>query len=130
VKPNRDSKMEPLAPSRRALLLESAIALCASSLAVKVLHSAGQSVLALAHGVVDCICYRKKTVPDVRSMGYRYCDQTICPWTPVCIQRGLAAQWMLRRRGIDARLHLRTGRPTIRKRCELTCGWMLAARLS
>ena len=29
----------------------------------------------------------------------------ILPWSPVCIQRGLAAQWMLRRRGIDARLH-------------------------
>ena len=27
------------------------------------------------------------------------------PWKPVCIQRGLAMQWMLRRRGIDARLH-------------------------
>jgi len=27
------------------------------------------------------------------------------PWKPVCIQRGLATQWMLRRRGIDARLH-------------------------
>jgi hypothetical protein len=27
------------------------------------------------------------------------------PWNPVCFQRGLAAQWMLRRRGVDARLH-------------------------
>jgi hypothetical protein len=27
------------------------------------------------------------------------------PWTTVCIQQGLAAQWMLRRRGVDARLY-------------------------
>jgi hypothetical protein len=27
------------------------------------------------------------------------------PWNPVCIQRALAMQWMLRRRGIDASLH-------------------------
>ncbi|MEO8548089.1 MAG: lasso peptide biosynthesis B2 protein [Sphingomicrobium sp.] len=27
------------------------------------------------------------------------------PWRAVCIQKGLAAQWMLRRRGVDAVLH-------------------------
>ena len=27
------------------------------------------------------------------------------PWRAMCIQKGLALQWMLRRRGIDARLH-------------------------
>jgi hypothetical protein len=27
------------------------------------------------------------------------------PWRAMCIQQGLALQWMLRRRGIDARLH-------------------------
>ncbi len=27
------------------------------------------------------------------------------PWRTVCIHRGLAAQWMLRRRGLDSRFH-------------------------
>ena len=27
------------------------------------------------------------------------------PWRAVCLQQGLALQWMLRRRGIDALLH-------------------------
>jgi len=27
------------------------------------------------------------------------------PWRAVCFQKGLAAQWMLRRRGVDAVLH-------------------------
>ena len=27
------------------------------------------------------------------------------PWRAMCIQEGLALQWMLRRRGVDARLH-------------------------
>lgn len=31
------------------------------------------------------------------------------PWRAVCFQQGLALQWMLRRRGIDARLHYGVG---------------------
>jgi len=30
---------------------------------------------------------------------------TAVPWRAVCLQKGLALQWMLRRRGIDALLH-------------------------
>ena len=33
----------------------------------------------------------------------------IAPWQAVCIQKGIALQWMLRRRGIDARLHYGIG---------------------
>ena len=32
------------------------------------------------------------------------------PWRAVCFQQGLALQWMLRRRGIDARLHYGVGK--------------------
>ena len=32
------------------------------------------------------------------------------PWRTVCLQKGLALQWMLRRRGIDARLHYGVGK--------------------
>jgi hypothetical protein len=31
------------------------------------------------------------------------------PWRAVCFQQGLALQWMLRRRGFDARLHYGVG---------------------
>ena len=31
------------------------------------------------------------------------------PWRALCFQQGLALQWMLRRRGIDARLHYGIG---------------------
>ena len=31
------------------------------------------------------------------------------PWRAVCFQQGLALQWMLRRRGIDAKLHYGVG---------------------
>ncbi len=34
---------------------------------------------------------------------------TRVPWRAVCFQQGLALQWMLRRRGIDARLHYGVG---------------------
>jgi hypothetical protein len=32
------------------------------------------------------------------------------PWRTVCLQKGLALQWMLRRRGADARLHYGIGK--------------------
>jgi hypothetical protein len=32
------------------------------------------------------------------------------PWRTVCLQKGLALQWMLRRRGVDARLHYGIGK--------------------
>jgi transglutaminase superfamily protein len=32
------------------------------------------------------------------------------PWRAVCFQKGIALQWMLRRRGVDARLHYGVGR--------------------
>ena len=31
------------------------------------------------------------------------------PWRTVCFQKGLALHWMLRRRGVDARLHYGIG---------------------
>jgi hypothetical protein len=34
----------------------------------------------------------------------------IVPWRTVCLQKGVALQWMLRRRGVDARLHYGIGK--------------------
>ena len=35
---------------------------------------------------------------------------TWVPWRTVCLQKGLALQWMLRRRGVNARLHYGIGK--------------------
>lgn len=40
-----------------------------------------------------------------RSVGLVNRWSDLLPWRSVCIQRGLALQWLLRSRGIDARLH-------------------------
>ena len=37
----------------------------------------------------------------------------VAPWRAMCIQKGLAVQWMLRRRGVDARLHYGIARDEI-----------------
>ncbi|MCA1653702.1 MAG: lasso peptide biosynthesis B2 protein [Sphingomicrobium sp.] len=34
----------------------------------------------------------------------------VVPWRAVCLQQSLAAQWMLRRRGVDALLHYGVGK--------------------
>lgn len=39
------------------------------------------------------------------------------PWRTVCLQKGLALQWMLRRRGIDARLHYGIGKDDVGALC-------------
>ncbi len=39
------------------------------------------------------------------------------PWRTVCLQKGLALQWMLRRRGVDARLHYGIGKDEIGALC-------------
>lgn len=39
------------------------------------------------------------------------------PWRTVCLRKGLALQWMLRRRGIDARLHYGIGKDDVGALC-------------
>jgi hypothetical protein len=41
----------------------------------------------------------------------------LVPWRTVCLQKGLALQWMLRRRGIDARLHYGIGKDDVGALC-------------
>jgi hypothetical protein len=89
--------------SRKALLLEAAVAVCAASLAVRLMpfkwaiglgsRSTGEP----GSGKPDAILSDVQWSIDSATRHL--------PWNPVCIHRGLAAQWMLRRRGIDARLH-------------------------
>jgi hypothetical protein len=85
------------------LLVEATGAVCVASLAVKLLPfkrairlSSRATVPARSTNAVD-------VMRDVR-WAIDAATRTL-PWNAVCLQRGLAAQWMLRRRGIDARLH-------------------------
>jgi len=103
VKPTAIQRWNGLAPSRRALFIESAAALLAASLAVKVLPfnwaiRLGSRPIGLPH---------PEHSAEVMSNVQWAIDAAArrMPWNAVCIQRGLAAQWMLRRRGIDAHLH-------------------------
>jgi hypothetical protein len=103
VKPTAIERWSRLTPPKRSLLIESAAALCVSSLAVKLLpfplaikmssRPEGSSAADASLQVMSDV----RWAIDAVTRGL--------PWNPVCIQRGLAAQWMLRRRGIDARLH-------------------------
>ena len=85
------------------MLIESAAALCAASLAVKLLPFSWAIRLGSRPTGLPYSNSSTEVISTVRwaiDAGARR-----LPWNIVCIQRGLAAQWMLRRRGIDARLH-------------------------
>ena len=85
------------------MLVEAAAAVCAATLALKFLPF--RWVIRLSS--------KPAREPNAAGPGTTLCDVRWAidaatrhlPWNPVCIQRGLAGQWMLRRRGLDARLH-------------------------
>jgi hypothetical protein len=102
VKPTAIQRWARLERANQVLLVEAAVAVCAASLAVRLLpfkwaiglgsRPTGTSNQPSANVLSDV---RWSVDAATRHL----------PWNPVCIQRGLATQWMLRRRGIDARLH-------------------------
>ena len=103
VKPTAIQRWTRLNRPRRALLVEAMCAVCAASLSVKLLPFRWAIRLGTKPSPRPLPDRRAETLSDVRwaiDAATRH-----LPWNPVCIQRGLAAQWMLRRRGIDARLH-------------------------
>jgi hypothetical protein len=86
---------------RQLLLIEAVAALAAAAAAIAMLPfrkavklgSAGNGDAPKSPDeLVDEVCW------SVRVMASRV------PWRAMCFERGLAAQWMLRRRGYDARL--------------------------
>ena len=85
------------------MLVESAAALCAASVAVKILPFSW----AIRLGARPTGPTYSNRPTEVMSNVRWAIDAAArrLPWNAVCIQRGLATQWMLRRRGIDARLH-------------------------
>jgi len=94
--------------SQWLLIAEAALAVTSASLAIRLLPFArtirlGSRRLA-TRPPVDCnplFCEIRWSVMAVSAR---------LPWKALCFQQGLALQWMLRRRGIDARLHYGIGR--------------------
>ena len=92
---------------RRLLLVEAMAAVVGASLAVRFLpfrHAVRGGARTLAGKQGDDwidICHdaRWSVVAVARHV----------PWRALCFQQGLALQWMLRRRGVDARLHYGIG---------------------
>lgn len=93
--------------SRKLMLAEALAAICAASLAVRFLpferavRLGSRRLAASAHDPVETCRDARWSVTAVAAR---------MPWRAVCFQQGLALQWMLRRRGIDARLHYGVGR--------------------
>jgi hypothetical protein len=88
---------------RQCLLAEALVALAASSVAVRFLpfrrairigsHKLSGSESSNRSEVIRDACWSIEAVAAA------------APWRIVCLQKGIALQWMLRRRSIDARLH-------------------------
>ena len=103
MKPTAIHRWSRLDRSKRALLVEATGAVCVASLAVKLLPFKKAIRLGSRASVSACSTNPVDVLSDVR-WAIDAATRNL-PWNAVCIQRGLAVQWMLRRRGIDARLH-------------------------
>lgn len=86
-------------PARRRLLARAAIAVSAASAAVAMLPF--RKVLGFGSAPLG---RRDGTAPDALVWAVEAAARRL-PWRAMCIEKGLATQRMLRRRGIDARLH-------------------------
>jgi hypothetical protein len=103
VKPTAIHRWSRLDRSKRILLVEAIGAVCVASLAVKLLPFKMAIRLGSRASVPACSTSRADVLSDVR-WAIDAATRNL-PWNAVCIHRGLATQRMLRRRGIDARLH-------------------------
>jgi hypothetical protein len=96
------SRWARLGRRRQALLAEAVLALAASSAAIRL----RAFKRAIRMGSLP-LAGRRAAVGDITD-DIRWAVETAArnvPWRALCIQQGLALQWMLRRRGVDARLH-------------------------
>lgn len=93
-----------LSGSRKRLLAEAVVALGAASVAVRMMPFK-RAVRLGARRLAG------SEAPDLIGDA-RWAVETAAryiPWRAVCFQRGIALQWMLRRRGVDALLHYGVG---------------------
>ena len=103
MKPTAIHRWSRLDRSKRILLVEAIGAVCVASLAVKLLPFKAAIRLGSRASVPACSTSRADVLSGVR-WAIDAATRNL-PWNAVCIHRGLATQRMLRRRGIDARLH-------------------------
>lgn len=101
------SRLRRLASADGLLLAEALGALAVASLAIRLLPFR-RVAAAAARGGAEGAAGDGEAIARVRwavdAWGRRV------PWRAVCFQRGLAAHWMLRRRGIASLLHYGVGR--------------------
>ncbi len=96
-------RFSKLGPRKQLLLAEALLALAAAAAAIRFLPfrravRMGSNALApTAAGARDAILRESRWSVEAAA--------TVAPWRTVCFQKGLALQWMLRRRGIEAVLH-------------------------
>ena len=86
---------------RQALLAEALLAIAAASAAIR-LRAFKRAIR------MGSLPLTGRPAPGDITEDVRWAVETAArnvPWRAMCIQEGLALQWMLRRRGIDARLH-------------------------
>ena len=102
---NALSRFQRLGPERRLLLVEAAATLVAVSAALRLLPFS--KTIRLGAGTVAnnraARCVPGDVVWAIEAAARRL------PWRAVCIDKGIAAQRMLRRRGMDATLHYGIG---------------------
>lgn len=91
--------------SDRLLLGEAVAALAVASLAIAILRFRTIALIAgwIAGEEVPEPEYRRSLARRVR-WAVKACSNRV-PWRAVCFQQGLAAQWMLRRRGVASTLY-------------------------
>jgi hypothetical protein len=95
------SRWARVSPPRRALLVEALLAVAAASASIR-LRAFKRAIR------MGSLPLTERTAAGDVTDDIRWAVETVArnvPWRAMCIQQGLALQWMLRRRGVDARLH-------------------------
>lgn len=103
------SRWVRLGRRRQALLIEALLALAGASAAIRL------RAFERAIRMGSLPLTGRPVVEDITQDVRRAVETAarIAPWRAVCIQQGLTLQWMLRRRGVDARLHYGIARDEI-----------------
>ncbi len=103
---NLIGRWQRLSSARRLLLAEAVTALAAASAAIRWLPF--KRAVRLGSRRLSGEAASSAEVADIRWS--IEAAARAAPWRAVCFQKGLATQWMLRRRGIDAQLHYGIGK--------------------
>lgn len=98
------ARFRAVAPGRRRLIAEAAVALTAARLAIR--FRPFRKAVTMGSGGRKL---RDAASPAQLASAVRSASANL-PWTSVCFPEGLALQRMLRRRGYDARLHYGVGK--------------------